>query len=270
MTDSLYISTVRGAGLGFAAAAAFFTVTDRVISFWLIPVGLALGLGIGIVARRSAGGNTRSSQVSWTYDDASFLSRFLLHPKLQVRFLTLFTVSAALFVLAWYSGYHLLPEGALAGHAGSPAAVHERAPSVVVDWLKMATWNLVPMAVAVIANAFMRVRGIPMGYLAILIPTTSYGLTLGTNSFTFPMPERLPPSLAVLNRAGPYEFAAMILVITATYAISRFEINSLSQTEFQRNPDARRLTAGEWIAIGLGVALLFAAAWREAVMIAAL
>jgi len=268
MNNPLYIATIRGAGIGLFVGALLFTITDRPVSFLAIPAGLLLGLISGLVGRRrSPAGADEQGTPTWEYSEAPLTSRLLVHPILPVRFLSLFTLAAVLFVLAWYAGYYWLPEGSLAGHSGSPDVIHERAPSVVSDWLRMATWNLVPMATAVAANAFMRVRGIPMGYLAILVPTVSYGLTLGTNSFTFPMPERMAPSLKVLQRAGPYEFAAMILVITATYALSRFELNGFGQTEWKRNPDSRNLTTGEWVAVALGVALLFAAAWREAIMI---
>jgi hypothetical protein len=187
---------------------------------------------------------------------------------LAVRFATLFTLAAALFLVAWTLGYYWLPEGSLSGYSGVPAAVgRARAPTVFLEWLKLAGWNLIPMAAAVVANMVFRVRGVPLGYVVVLIPAVNYGLTLGTNSFVFPMPERVAPSLVVFERAGPYEFAAMMLVAAATYALSRFEINSLAQTEWKRNPEARGLTPGEWLGVVLGVILLFGAAWREASMI---
>jgi hypothetical protein len=108
-----------------------------------------------------------------------------------------------------------------------------------------------------------------MGYVVPLFNMAGYGLFIGTNSFAIPYPERLAPTLEILGRAGPYEMAALALVAAATATWSLFEVRSIFQTSFQRVEGAPGVRRSHVVALGLGVALLAAAAWVEASMIVA-
>ena len=95
-----------------------------------------------------------------------------------------------------------------------------------------------------------------------------YGVTLGTNSFSIPMDERMAPSLAVFSRSGLYEMLAVTLLATATNTIS------FNRSETFRSPskpvpkeERHRMGRGEWIGVGLSILILAAAAAREAKMV---
>jgi len=190
-----------------------------------------------------------------------------------VRFAGLLAIAALLFVAAWYAGYHLLPEGVLRSKNAAAAAVGGTvAPNVLMEWLPMVLWNVgVGCGLVVLGNIALRINGYPLGYLAPLVNVVIYGLVIGSNSFAIPMAQRLAPSLAVLERAGPYEFAAYLLVAAATASLSRWEIKRFMRTNPERvlPPPRLALTAGQWAAVGLALALILLAAWREAVMVLA-
>lgn len=204
----------------------------------------------------------------------SIAQRLLLHDRLLVRFAALFTLSTVLFVAAWSLGYYLLPGGVLRSAGAAPAeAVNQAAPTLFGELLSILTWNLtLPVVVIVLANLAMRVNGYPLGYLYPLFNSIMYGLTLGTNSFVFPMAERMAPSLAVLERAGPYEFAGYILITAATYSLARFEMPNFFRGTIRRvtPTPALRLTREQWLGMVLGVLIVALAGLREAMMIVAL
>ncbi|MEA3375687.1 MAG: hypothetical protein U9R72_05755 [Chloroflexota bacterium] len=197
------------------------------------------------------------------------VKRLLCHETWYVRSLSLLGLATALFVLAWTLSYYLLPEGILRSRSGAAVlAGEEAAASFALEFLRIAAINLAMMGVVVFANRLLRVQGYPLGYL---LPLMSYAVTLGTNSFSIPLRERMAPSFQVLRRSGPYEIAAYVLAAATTYGISANRFKRLippdsepiePTPEFARNAD--------WSGLGFGVALLLAANAYEAYMILSL
>jgi len=81
-----------------------------------------------------------------------------------------------------------------------------------------------------------------------------------------PMPEPMAPSLAIFGRGGPYEMIAYMLVAVATYNQSRIALTE----EILRISPVPRMSLEQWAGIGLAIAMILLAGWREAAMIMAL
>ncbi len=196
----------------------------------------------------------------------------LCHEAWYIRFLALLGLSTALFVLAWTVAYYLLPEGVLRGHSGAAAlAGEEAAASFVLEFLPIVAINLLPMGIVIYANRLLLVGGYPLGYLPPLLWALNYAVTLGTNSFSIPLPEPMAPSLAVLGRAGPYEITAYILMATATYGISANRFKRLIPPDSEPiQPKPKFAERVNWFGFALAVALLIAANAYEAYMIVSL
>ena len=79
------------------------------------------------------------------------------------------------------------------------------------------------------------------------------------------MAEPMAPTLAVLLRGGPYEMTAFILMAVATYNQSRIALTE----DIHRISPVPRLSLEQWVGIGLAIALILLAGWREAAMIMA-
>ncbi|MEA3294261.1 MAG: hypothetical protein U9P81_04690 [Euryarchaeota archaeon] len=193
-------------------------------------------------------------------------NKFLFNDSIIVRFISLFVIGAILFTGVWYLSYHFLPEGILQGKTGSAIIVgSDAAPTMLEEWGKIVLYNLVALFVIVLIN-FIRYRDhFPLGYITPLGLIALYAVFLGTNSFSMPMPEPMAPSLAIFGRGGPYEMIAYILVAVATYNQSRIALTE----EILRISPVPRMSLEQWIGIGLAVALILFAGWREAAMIMA-
>jgi hypothetical protein len=64
------------------------------------------------------------------------MKHLLLHRTLYIRFLSLYTLAVALFLVAWALSYFLLPEGVLRGRTGAQLlAGSEAADSFLAEWL---------------------------------------------------------------------------------------------------------------------------------------
>lgn len=200
------------------------------------------------------------------------VKRLLCHETWYVRSLSLLGVVIALFVLAWTLSYYLLPEGILRGRSGAAVlAGDEAAATFALEFLRIAAINLVMMGLVVFANRLLRVGGYPLGYLLPLVWSASYAVTLGTNSFSIPLLEPMPPSFAVLSRSGPYEIAAYVLVAAATYGISTNRFKRLIPPDSQPIEPAPEFAKNvDWLGLIPGVALLLAANAYEAYMIVSL
>ena len=199
------------------------------------------------------------------------MRKLLCHKVWHIRFLSLLGLGAALFALAWTLGYYLLPEGFLRGRSGAAVlAGEEAAPSFTLEFLRIAAINLM-MVMVVYANRILMIRGYPLGYLLPLIWSVNYALTLGTNSFTIPLPEPMAPSFAVLGRSGPYEIAAYILAATATYGISANRFKRLIPPDSEPiEPKPAFAENVSWVGLALAITLLIAANAYEAHMIVSL
>lgn len=150
------------------------------------------------------------------------LRRLLLHDSLPVRFAALLGLGLILFYVSWIVAYALLPEAVLRGKSGAAVlAGTEAAPSLLFEFIRIAAIN---MAIAglfiVLPNRLLQIDGYPLGYLPPLLWFVHYGLLLGTNSFSVPMPEPLAPSWTVLARSGLYEIGAYCLIAASTHSIA--------------------------------------------------
>lgn len=192
----------------------------------------------------------------------------LLHHKLHVRFLSLFSLAAVLFLIIWTLSYYLLPEGILRGRTGAQLlAGSEAAQSFLAEWLRIIAINLAVGTIFVICPNFIRSHGYPLGYATPLAWTILYAIYLGTNSFTFPLPEgKMQPSLAVLGRSGPYEIGAYILAAVATYSLPKYELKGQwfrERIESIPPTDRQAMTKGQWLGLGMAfIVLLVANAWE--------
>ena len=191
-------------------------------------------------------------------------NKFLFNDSIIVRFFSFFVIGAILFTVVWYLSYHLLPEGLMRGKTGAAIIMgSDAAPTMLEEWGKIVLYNLVALFVIVLIN-FIRFRDrFPLGYITPLGLITMYAVFLGTNSFSIPMAEPIAPTLAVLGRGGPYEMTAFILVAVATYNQSRIALTE----EILRISPVPRLSLEQYAGIGLAIALILFAGWREAAMI---
>ena len=200
------------------------------------------------------------------------MKRLLCHEAWPVRSLSLLGLITVLFVVTWTLSYYLLPEGILRGRSGAAVlAGEEAASSFALEFLRIAAINLVMMGVVIFANRLLRVYGYPLGYLLPVIWSMTYAVTLGTNSFSIPLPEPMAPSLQVLGRSGPYEIAAYVLAATATYGVSANRFRRLIPPDSEPiEPTPLFVKNVDWVGLGLGVALLITANAYEAYMIVSL
>jgi hypothetical protein len=181
------------------------------------------------------------------------------------RLAGLFALAVGLLWLAWWVGYHWLPEGLLAGKnlAGNLPLEH------LSRWPRAAAifgWNLLWAGVFAGAANLLRVRRWPLGFTAVLGLWLLYGLTLGTNSFAEPLAVRPAPSLTLLlQRSGIFEMSAYLLIAVATARQARWE-----QARWWGGPLERLspppLVWGERALIVMGLLLLVGAAVRETLM----
>lgn len=119
----------------------------------------------------------------------------------------------------------------------------------------------------VAANYVLRINQVPLGYIIPIFWFINYGLILGSNSFTFALPQRVGPSLYVLQRSGIYEMAAYILIACATYNFSRYEIKRLFKTNPEEIKAEIKTVPQQYMGIILAVLILLLANLREVIMI---
>jgi len=200
-------------------------------------------------------------------------NKFLFNDRIIVRFISLFMIGAILFTAVWYLSYYFLPEGILQGKTGSAIIVgSEVAPTMLEEWGTIVLFNLGILFLVFIVNLIRYLDRFPLGYITPLGMITLYAVFLGTNSFSIPMAEPMAPTLAVLLRGGPYEMTAFILMAVATYNQSRIALTKdmHSMKDIHRISPVPRLSLEQWAGIGLAIALILLAGWREATMIMAL
>lgn len=250
-------------------ATILYWVTNSVLFSTVIVGGALIGLAAALA------GDLRGAHPPTERTAGKRLSprTFLLHDWLVVRFAALVGVGALIFVGAWMAGYFLLPQGALRSAAMQPSAVLDsRGETLIAEWLGILAWNLtIPVIVPVLGNFLLRIGGYPLGYLLVLLTFVQYGLVIGTNSFAIPYAQRMAPSFAIFARAAPYEMAAYLLIVAATYSLARFEMTDFAQGTLRRVHAApRSLSREQWVGLALGLLLIGLAGLREAGMILAL
>lgn len=198
------------------------------------------------------------------------LGAYVNHDAPIVRFASLWTLCAVLFVAAWAVGYSLLPEGLLRGRSAA-STLPTYAGSVRTEFLTIFAWNLGVAVLVVAANTFRSVET-PLGYLVVAVNWVLGGLIWGTGSLAVET-GRFAPSLSVaLGRSGVYELTAYVAVAVATRGVMIWHQRSgprwREEFEHVRSPRDWTVTRREAAVLLAGLALLAVANYREAVMIA--
>jgi hypothetical protein len=198
-----------------------------------------------------------------------WLRDLLLSDHLVVRVLSLFMLSASVFVACQTIAYLWLPEGLLRGTSlGSVVVGEAAAGSFVAEWAVIVGWNL-PMLLLfyVAANLVRLANGVPLGYVSVIVMQGYFGVITGTNSFSMAEETgKIAPSVSWLVHPGFYELLAYALAAAATYETARWQDakreGKTKAVRFQpvhggwRSP---QLWRGLILAVGL---LLTAGAWE--------
>lgn len=197
------------------------------------------------------------------------MKKILGSDRIIIRFLGLYLLSLILLFLSWFIAYYFLPEGLLRGRTFLNTLAGDAASSsLLIEFFKIFILNIAAFSFIIFGNYILRVKYFAFGYLVPLAWTILYGITLGTNSFTFTMAEKMAPTLRVFFRSGPYEMMAAVLLAVATDCIS---INS-SNSFFEKSEPVLKFKRGKmkkenWLAAFISILILAAAAFREAYMI---
>ncbi len=241
MTDSIKIATVRGAGLAFPIACLWYVLSGNLAVFSLVPVGAGVGLLVGAVWNKDPGLEMKARSTTKQTDSQparqTTLTKFLTHPNPIVRFFSLLAFGTLLFLLAWYVGYYLLPEGMFHSAAEAQMTRSQLATastSVFEERTRIFRANLIPVLLILLGSLLIKVNGFSFGYIVALFNLVGYGLFIGTNSFAIPYPERLAPTFQILSRSGPYEMVALVLLAVSSYCWSFFEIKKIFRTNPER------------------------------------
>jgi hypothetical protein len=155
-----------------------------------------------------------------------WLKNLLLNEHLVIRFLSLFTLGAAVFLTCQTIAYLWLPEGLLRGGSLSTVATgDEAASSLLAEWAGIIGWNLLMLLLFYVATNLIRLtNGVPLGYVIAIQMQGYFGVITGTNSFTMGFEtDKIAPSVEWLAHPGFYEIIAYTLAAAATYEISRWQ-----------------------------------------------
>ncbi|HSK66397.1 MAG TPA: hypothetical protein VK888_05675 [Anaerolineales bacterium] len=274
MSNEIKIATIRGAGLAFPIACLWYVYSGHLSVFSLVLFGAGAGFLVGLLLRKHPvlphGSPVSRLPVQSRPEGRSRLMSYLSHSNPIVRFGSLLGLGASLFLLAWCIGYFLLPEGIF--HGGADVDMLRKqlaAPSVSVfeEWTRIFRANLFAVLIILLGSLLMRVNGLSFGYLVALFNLIGYGLFIGTNSFAIPYPQRMAPSFEILGRGGPYEMIALVLIASATYFWSLFEIKRLFITNPERIRQRGPFSWMDGVGVGLGLVILACANWIEAMMV---
>lgn len=196
------------------------------------------------------------------------MKRILCHEHVLVRFGGLYLLGFVFFLGTWHLGYHLLPEGALKGSSiAAQAAGEEVSGTLAGELIRILLINVIMGTMIVSFNLALRINKFPLGYLVPMVWFILYGLILGSNSFSIPMDRRMGPSFNVIQRSGIYEMAAYTLIAVATFNISRFEIKKLFLTNPERTAGPSRFRRQQYVALAVGLLVLFLSNVRESLML---
>jgi hypothetical protein len=257
------IAAQIGAGLGLALSSLIFFATGRWDYLILVPLGALVGLIVGALLHRYPTLRENAADVlDAVWRGGGAILAFFEHKRLRVRFARLFLVGLILFLVTWSAAYAFLPERFLArGDSVRMMGNEEAAATVWAEWLFMIVRNLpwVP-GIMLISLLVGYAYALPVPMLWIVL----YALILGTNSFSMPLPEPMPPSLAVLGRAGPYEMMAYLFAAAASYPLSKI---SLPWREVEEENTVQGWNVA--LALLVSAAVIMLAAWREASMLLA-
>jgi hypothetical protein len=199
------------------------------------------------------------------------LGNLINHDRVVVRFVALWILCFASFLVAWTLSYLFLPEGLLR-RPGSPGPLSTTADTVLREFLSIFVWNVGFCLLVVAANTFRSVRT-PLGYLVVLVMWIQGAIIWGTNSLAI-QTGRIAPSLSVVvGRSGVYELTALVAIAVSTRGVTIWHQQSGPRwrEEFERVRGVRDWSIGrrEASMLAAGVVLLVLANYREAGMIVA-
>jgi hypothetical protein len=207
--------------------------------------------------------------------DLRWLRNLLLNEHLVIRFLSLFTLGAAVFLTCQTIAYLWLPEGLLRGGSLSTVvAGDEAASSLLAEWARIVGWNLPMLLLFYVATNLIRLtNGVPLGYVIAIQMQAYFGVITGTNSFTMASGrDKIAPSLEWLAHPGFYEIMAYTLAAAATYEISRWQnVKIDGKTKAVRFHGLHGGWRSQTLWLGLVVAvgvLLTAGAWEAQSIVA--
>ena len=187
----------------------------------------------------------------------------------MTRLLTLLGLGVVIFLAFWIFSYYLLPEGVLHSRTASAALSGEKAAvSLLPEFLRIVLLNTFMMALVVAANRLLIIKGFYLGYFPPLVLSTMYAVTLGTNSFSMPLPARMAPSLEVLLRSGSYEIASYFLMAASTYTLPTYKfLNLIPPDSEQIQPTPKFKENVSWLGFVLALLLMIGANLWEALQI---
>jgi hypothetical protein len=175
-------------------------------------------------------------------------------------------VGFAILLLTWIFSYRALPEGVVSGNSGV-YYVPIKAEDVTVTFLRIVLWNLCVGCIPVAIGNFVRVKGIPLGYLLAFYHWGMYGVLLGTNSFVIPGPGKFLPSLTTLfYGSGIYEISSYTMLSSATFSLYSQYGDSGGDWDSTRKHkwSILRLSKTEYAAMAFAILILAVSNYYEA------
>lgn len=134
-----------------------------------------------------------------------------------IRLGTMWAAGFMILLLAWIFSFRVLPEGVAQGSSGV-YYVPIMAENATETFVRIFLWDLCVGCIPIVIGNFVRVKGVPLGYVLAFYHWGMYGVLLGTNSFVIPGPARFVPSLTTLfYGSGIYEISSYTLVSSATF-----------------------------------------------------
>ncbi len=191
------------------------------------------------------------------------LMDWLQSDKLTRRIVSGLTLGLACMYLTWAIGYFLLPEGVLRGKTGA-GFVSDLLPERASVFLLALIWNGVIAFVVVPLVSLLAIRRLSLAYLLALGNFVLYGIFLGTNSFSNPRPEALPPNLAVFMATGPWEIGAYMLVAVTFANRYRFRQEHWLFGKMTRvTRQNEKMSIAQWLTLVVAVIVIIVTAWIE-------
>lgn len=193
---------------------------------------------------------------------------YLCSEKIWVRFIGLYGIGVILFIIAWTISFYYLPEGIMKGSSvASKLAGEGLLPSVAKEFGRIFVINLFMASFIVAANYVLRINRIPLGYIIPPLWFISYGLIIGSNSFTFALPQRVGPSLIAFQRSGIYELAAYTIIAVTTYNFSRYEIKAIFKTNSEKITERPKILPQQYFGLIVALLILLGSNLKEVFMI---
>ena len=125
-------------------------------------------------------------------------------------------------------------------------------------------WNSVIAFVITPLVSLLAIGRLSLGYVLAIGNFALFGIFLGTNSFSIPRPEALPPNLSVFSATGPWEIGAYTVVAATLATRYRFrQIHWLVGKVEHISRQNKKITAAEWTALFVAAFIVIVTAWIE-------